>query len=262
MSSIQQVFANQDTRQIILKHYYNLRALDQYMNEFQQGPLFRMKFEWLDTWGFFDEWSVKLLKDFKKLIYEYNPDFTKAKNECYWEKHLNECEIIMEYEIYHNYAILDNFNDDCNCYKLHIWGIGCKYGKSQKTYKLTEGRMFPKNPLIDITLRRRIADCYKMYSDSELRGAINIANIFGCNIMYIRANHRDINRMYPSRRFKKDFSSIYGGIEKHNQTHTKTAMKLLEEYEDREDYECSNYKGLEIYKRYLRDFICDDVLTT
>ena len=69
-----------------------------------------------------------------------------------------------------------------------------------------------------------------------------------------------INRMYPSRRFKKDFSSIYGGI--HNETHTKTAMKLLEEYEDREDYECSNYKGIEIYKRYLRDFICNDVLTT
>ena len=100
-----------------------------------------------------------------------------------------------------------------------------------------------------------------MYSDSEL--CLDMLILCGLrNIMNIRANHEDINRMYPSRRFKKDFSSIYGGIEKHNQTHTKTAMKLIEEYEDREDYECSNYKGLEIYKRYLRDFICNDVLTT
>ena len=164
----------------------------------------------------------------------------------------------MEYEIYHNYAILDNFSNDCRCYKVHIWDIvgKSKYGKSEKTYKLTEFETF-----IDISLRRRITDCYKMYSDREL--CLDLLILCGFrNFMNIRANHEDINRMYPSRRFKKDFSSIYGGIEKHNQTHTKTAMKLLEEYEDREDYECSNYKGLEIYKRYLRDFICNDVLTT
>jgi len=264
MSAIQQVFANQDTRQLILKHYYNLRALDQYMNEFQQGQLFKLKFEVLDkSFHFFDVWSVRLLRNFKELIYEYNPACKKAKNKYVWEKHLNECEIIMEYKVYHNYAILDNFSGDCNCYKLYIWGIvgKSKYGKSEQTYKLTENRMFPKNPLIDITLRRQIADCYQMYSDSEL--CLDLLILCGFrNFMNIRANHEDINRMYPSRRFKKDFSSIYGGIEKHNQTHTKTAMKLLEEYEDREDYECSNYKGLEIYKRYLRDFICDDVLTT
>ena len=251
MSAIQQVFANQDTRELILKHYYNLRALDQYMNEFEQGQTFKVKFNWLyDYFKFFDEWSVKLLKELKQLIYDHNPKFKKtSKNEYIWEKHLNECEIIMGYEIYHNYTILDNFTDDCNCYKLYIRGIGGKWGNNKNEILLFRLRYFSKY--------------YKMYNITDVYWIRSLCYNYGeRNILNIIANHQDINRMYPSRRFKKDFSSIYGGIEKHNQTHTKTAMKLLEEYEDREDYECSNYKGLEIYKRYLRDFICDDVLTT
>jgi len=235
--SIQQVFANQDTRQTILQHYYNLRALDQYMNEFQQGQLFKVKFECLDLIGFFDEWSVKLLKEFKELIYELNPKFKNSKDMNRWEKNINECEIVMEYEIYHNYAILNNYSEYCKCYKLHIWGI---VGKSKIPHQIFSGN-------------RLITDYYKMYSDESLGERT-------CRwYMNIKANHEDINRMYPSRRFKKDFSLILGGIPKHDETHTKTAMKLIEEYEDREDYECSNYEGLYIYKKYLRDFICDDV---